>query len=90
MGRHLGRKHSTQLARRFSAAAFLPFNLLNQTVREKVRVSLGGDRLRIVLSNEYGKSPLAIGSVHIALPARTAPPSTRAPIRRSPSAARSN
>lgn len=52
----------------FPLPTFLPFNLWNQTVRQKVRVSLGGDHLRIVLSNEYGKAPLAIDSVHIALP----------------------
>ncbi|RWX70665.1 SGNH/GDSL hydrolase family protein [Mesorhizobium sp. M2A.F.Ca.ET.039.01.1.1] len=52
----------------FPLPTFLPFNLWHQTVRQKVRVSLGGDRLRIVLSNEYGKAPLAIESVHVALP----------------------
>ncbi|WP_020587719.1 SGNH/GDSL hydrolase family protein [Desulfobacter curvatus] len=52
----------------FPLPTLLPFNLWNQTVRQKVRVSLGGDRLRIVLSNEYGKAPLTIESVHIALP----------------------
>ncbi len=52
----------------FPLPTLLPFNLWNQTVRQKVRVSLGGDKLRIVLSNEYGKVPLSIDSVHIALP----------------------
>jgi lysophospholipase L1-like esterase len=46
----------------------LPFNLLNQTVRQRLRLSLGGDRLRIVLSNEYGTAPLTIDAVHCALP----------------------
>lgn len=52
----------------FPLPTLLPFNLWNQTVRQKVRVSLGGENLRIVLSNEYGKSPLVIDSVHVALP----------------------
>lgn len=39
----------------------------NRTVREVVRVSIGGDQVRIRLSNEYGDRPLVIGSAHIAL-----------------------
>lgn len=57
----------------FPLPTLLPFNLWNQTVRQKVRVSLGGNRLRIVLSNEYGKEPLVIDSVHIALPGAGGP-----------------
>ena len=53
----------------FPLPTLLPFNLWNQTVRQRIRVSLGGDKLRIVLSNEYGKAPLSIDSVHVALPA---------------------
>jgi lysophospholipase L1-like esterase len=41
-------------------------NIENQTVRERVRVSLGGSQIRIRLSNEYGSTPLLIGSVTIA------------------------
>ena len=52
----------------FPLPTLLPFNLWNQTVRQKVRVSLGGDSLRIVMSNEYGTPPLVIESVHVALP----------------------
>ena len=52
----------------FPLPTLLPFNLWNQTVRQRIRVSLGGGKLRIVLSNEYGKTPLRIDSVHIALP----------------------
>jgi lysophospholipase L1-like esterase len=40
----------------------------NQTVRERVRVSIGGTQIRIRLSNEYGAAPLTIGSATIALP----------------------
>ena len=41
--------------------------LVRRTLREIVHVSLGGTRVRIRLSNEYGDRPLVIGSAHIAL-----------------------
>lgn len=41
--------------------------LENQTVRMVVKPTLGGERLRIRLSNAFGNSALTIGSVHIAL-----------------------
>lgn len=40
----------------------------NQTVRERVRVSVGGQQIRLQLSNEFGSAPLQIGSVTVALP----------------------
>jgi len=43
-------------------------NLEDQTVRERVRVSVSGDRIRIRLSNEFGSSPLLVGSVSVAIP----------------------
>jgi lysophospholipase L1-like esterase len=43
-------------------------NLENQTVRERVRVSLGGEQIRIRLSNEQGPSPILVGSVTVAVP----------------------
>ncbi|MEO7520589.1 MAG: SGNH/GDSL hydrolase family protein, partial [Gemmatimonas sp.] len=39
----------------------------NRTLRQVVRVSAGGSRVRIRLSNENGDRPLVIGSAHIAL-----------------------
>ncbi len=45
----------------------LPDALKQQTLRQVVRVSLGGERLRIVLSNAYGDTPLAIGKAYVAL-----------------------
>ena len=45
----------------------IPRSLRNQTLRQIARVSLGGDQLRIVISNEYGDRPLVIGAAHIAL-----------------------
>jgi lysophospholipase L1-like esterase len=38
----------------------------DQTVRERVRVSIGGPQICIRLSNEYGSTPLLIGSATIA------------------------
>jgi lysophospholipase L1-like esterase len=39
----------------------------NQTLREIVHTSIGGDMFRIRLSNAYGKAQVDIGGVHIAL-----------------------
>lgn len=44
-------------------------NIENQTVRERVRVSVGGAKVCIRLSNEYGPAPLLIGAATIAMPA---------------------
>ena len=41
--------------------------IANRTIREIVRVSVGGSRLRIRLSNQGGDRPLVIGSAHVAL-----------------------
>jgi lysophospholipase L1-like esterase len=43
-----------------------------QTVRQRVRVSAGGTSVRVRLSNEFGKTPLAIGSATVALPVDSA------------------
>jgi lysophospholipase L1-like esterase len=39
----------------------------NQTIRQVVRISAGGNRLRVRFTNEYGTKPLLIGAAHIAL-----------------------
>jgi lysophospholipase L1-like esterase len=44
-----------------------PVNFKNQTLRQIVHVSLGGDRLRVVLSNAFGTIPLEVGAAHVAL-----------------------
>ncbi|MEC4720946.1 SGNH/GDSL hydrolase family protein [Noviherbaspirillum sp. CPCC 100848] len=44
----------------------LPELLHEQTVRETVRISSGGGRLRVSLSNSYGKAPVLFGEVHVA------------------------
>ncbi len=42
-----------------------------QTVRQVVRLSLGGRALRLRLSNELGSNPVAIDSVHVARPGKS-------------------
>ena len=44
-----------------------PSNYYNHTIRQIARVSIGGSKVRIVVSNEYGKHPLKIGAAHIAV-----------------------
>lgn len=44
----------------------IPDTLTDSTVRQIVRLSVGGDRVRIVLSNEYGATPMKIGGVEVA------------------------
>lgn len=51
--------------------------LANQTVRQAVRTSIGGARLRIRLSNAYGTAPLSIGAVTIG---RAASPASVRPL----------
>jgi len=43
-------------------------NIDNQTVRERVRSSIGGSRIRLRFSNEFGSSPLLIGAATVAIP----------------------
>jgi lysophospholipase L1-like esterase len=38
-----------------------------QTIRQVVRVSMGGDTVRVRLSNEFGRTPLVVGAARIAL-----------------------
>jgi len=38
-----------------------------QTVRQIARISIGGHRIRVRLSNAYGSHPLVVGAVHVAL-----------------------
>lgn len=51
----------------FFANPSIPPSLRNQTVRQYARVSLGGGKVRVVLSNEYGKAPVTLGAVHVAM-----------------------
>jgi len=47
----------------------VPTVIGNQTLRQKVKVSLGGQRVRVVLSNAYGSQPVAVGGAAVALAA---------------------
>ena len=44
----------------------------NQTLRQIVHISLGGDRIRVVLSNTFGTAPLEVGAAQVALRANDA------------------
>ncbi|MGL1957692.1 MAG: GDSL-type esterase/lipase family protein [Colwellia sp.] len=50
-----------------SKGHFPPKPLKNDTLRMFMRTSLGGDTLRVKFSNAFGKSPLTIQNVHIAM-----------------------
>jgi hypothetical protein len=51
----------------FFAPVGIPRTLRNQTVRHVARISLGGSRVRVEFSNEYGSQPLVIGGARVAL-----------------------
>jgi lysophospholipase L1-like esterase len=51
----------------FFAGIKFPRTLWNQTIRQVARVSIGGSRVRVVLSNEYGTRPVTIGAAHAAI-----------------------
>ena len=60
----------------------LPSNLYDHTIRQVARVSIGGSKVRIVVSNEYGKVPLKIGAAHIGAHRRRPRPSSPDPTMR--------
>ena len=45
----------------------MPTSFSNQTVRQIVRVSIGGSKVRIRLSNEFGTKPVLIGAASVGL-----------------------
>src|SRR5438552_2682279 len=45
-----------------SGTAVSAMNVKNQTIRIPLKISIGGTRLRLRLSNEYGSKPLIIGA----------------------------
>jgi lysophospholipase L1-like esterase len=51
----------------FALPMNVPASLGQQSVRERLRVSAGGQRIRIVLSNRYGRQPLRVGGVRVGL-----------------------
>ncbi|WP_225307523.1 SGNH/GDSL hydrolase family protein [Nitrincola iocasae] len=52
----------------FMFPTHIPDKLHDQTVRQVARVSLGGPRLRILLSNAYGSQPIIVGATTVAIP----------------------
>jgi hypothetical protein len=44
-----------------------PLVVNNQTLRQIVRTSIGGSKVRIVLSNAFGTAPIEIGAAYVAL-----------------------
>lgn len=49
----------------FFAPVGIPRSLRDQTIRQVARVSLGGERVRVELSNEYGVLPMVVGTATI-------------------------
>lgn len=45
--------------------------LTNNTLRQTVYVSIGGARVRVRFSNEYGNAPVTMNAVHLAVPTTT-------------------
>lgn len=44
----------------------MPRQLQDVTLRQRLRVSVGGERLRLVVSNAHGRAPLKVASTHVA------------------------
>lgn len=56
---------ATWESNQFALPTGVPAVLERQTVRETARISVGGTRLRIVLSNRYGTQPIVVGEVRV-------------------------
>ena len=71
LGRHVGDRRRGAAPGRGARRLALPgppaLNFNRQTLRQIVHTSLGGDRVRVVLSNAFGSGPLAIGAANVAL-----------------------
>ena len=65
-----------------AARGNMPASFSDRTVRQTVHLSVGGTRLRIQLSNEFGTRPLLIGAASVAVPRHAAEvnPSTLRPL----------
>src|SRR2546423_14718674 len=49
-----------------AAAAGMSASMNNFTMRQIVRTTIGGEQVRIRLSNTFGADPLRVGAAHIA------------------------
>lgn len=45
----------------------VPIDINDQTLRQIIRTSVGGSRVRVVFSNVFGTAPTVIGGAHVAL-----------------------
>lgn len=54
-------------AKDFALPLAMPAELNDSTLRQHLRVSLGGDRIRLVIDNAYSDRPLKVGAAHVAL-----------------------
>lgn len=68
--------HAVWEASEFALPTGVPAVLERQTVRETARISIGGSRLRVVLSNRYGTQPLVVGEARIGRAGETMRPLT--------------
>lgn len=59
----------------FAFPTKIPASVQDQTVRQVVRISLGGSRMRLVFSNAYGDRPLEIGAASVGLAGPSGAPS---------------
>lgn len=67
LGQQSRREHSTWATGGGRGGFQPPATVNNQTLRQIVRTSIGGNRVRIVLSNAFGTAPVAIGAASISL-----------------------
>ncbi|NDV89132.1 SGNH/GDSL hydrolase family protein [Aurantimonas aggregata] len=51
----------------FAFPTKIPASVKDQTIRQVVRISLGGSRIRLVFSNAYGDRPMRIGGASVGL-----------------------
>jgi lysophospholipase L1-like esterase len=68
--------HAAWEASEFALPTGVPAVLERQTVRETARISIGGSRLRVVLSNRYGTQPLVVGEARVGHAGKTMRPLT--------------
>lgn len=54
-------------AQQLRQAGESPAPVFGRTLRQVVHLSLGGPRLRVVLTNAFGNAPLVIGTAHVGL-----------------------
>lgn len=59
---------------RFVLPLGMPQHLHDATLRQTLRTALGGDRMRLVVSNEHGSTPLTLGRLTVRVAGSTSPP----------------